>query len=144
MTTSQLHITIAAAVSIASFGFVGTSAAQGMLTTGSISIEVAWSGGYMGLGGGLVKAIDDAAEASAQKASREAPAQAATEKVAEKEPVRAASEPPRKRIRHKRAAAAVAVRPHQVENRAPVTLISETLDHTGLNISTLTARQSAR
>lgn len=135
--TPYIRATITAtAALIASFSIVQSGAAQSVLTHASISIEAAWSGGYMGLGGGLLKAIDDATETSSHKAPK---VDVETEKT------RSATEPAHKRVRHKRAASAVAApRPRRVQDRAPVTLISETLDHTGLNISTITAHQAAR
>jgi hypothetical protein len=84
----------------------------------SITIEPDWEGGgYMGLGGGLVRSIA---------------------KGADDKPTISEHRP--RRVRATRASRAVAA----INNVAPLAFVAETLDHTGFNISSMGAHVGAR
>jgi hypothetical protein len=91
--------------------------AQGLNNEPSIAIETAWTSGYMALGGGLTKAVPKNAE-----------------RVEKHERVETAAAP--HRVRHKRR---VHTARRLYDPQGPVKLVSETLDHTGFNISNLGA-----
>lgn len=91
-------------------------AAQSLTSDETITVQSSWTSGYMGLGGGLVRAMP---EQSAKKTS---------------------TVPERRVVR--RAAHRVARRVY--DPGAPIVLIAETLDHTGENIATLGARAGSR
>jgi hypothetical protein len=91
-------------------------AAQSLTADETIAVQSSWTSGYMGLGGGLVRAMP---EQSAKKTS---------------------TAPERRVVR--RAAHRVAHRVY--DPGAPIVLIAETLDHTGENIATLGARTGSR
>lgn len=81
------------------------------------SFESAWTSGYMGLGGGLIRAMPRHAHESRKTAE-------ASSRTAE-----APSRPARKRY--------VRVQRRFYDPNSPVVLIADTLDHTGLNIANL-------
>jgi hypothetical protein len=85
-------------------------AAQSLNADTSIAFESAWTSGYMGLGGGLVRAMPRHARKSTKTAS-------------------APSRPARKRYVH--------LRRRFYDANSPVVLVADTLDHTGLNIANL-------
>ena len=90
-------------------------AAQSLTSDETIAVHSSWTSGYMGLGGGLVRAMP---EQSAKKTS---------------------TAPERRVVRR---AHRVARRVY--DPGAPIVLIAETLDHTGENIATLGARSGSR
>ena len=98
-------------------------AAQGINNEPSIAIETAWTSGYMALGGGLTKAVPKNA-ARVEKPDR----------VEKREHAETAAAP--HRVRHKRR---VHTARRLYDPQGPVKLVSETLDHTGFNISNLGA-----
>gem|GEM_PF-3828338 len=96
----------------------GDLAAQSLTIDETITVQTSWMSGYMGLGGGLARAMP--------------------KPTADKKTVLAA--PERRVVR--RPPAQVARRP--IESKPPIALIAETLDHTGENIATLGARAEPR
>ena len=90
-------------------------AAQSLTSDETIAVHSSWTSGYMGLGGGLVRAMP---EQSAKKTS---------------------TAPERRVVRRAHRVARRAYDPG-----APIVLIAETLDHTGENIATLGARSGSR
>jgi hypothetical protein len=97
---------------------ISQDGAAGSLNIVSITIEPDWEGGYMGLGGGLVKSI--------VKSDDDKPA------ISGHRP---------RRVRATRASRTVASATNSV---APMALVAQTLDHTGFNISSLGAHAGAR
>jgi len=92
-------------------------AAQSVNNEASIAVQTSWTSGYMALGGGLTKAVPKNAE-----------------RVEKHERVEIAAAP--HRVRHKRR---VHTARRLYDPQGPVKLVSETLDHTGFNISNLGA-----
>jgi len=88
----------------------GDIAAQSLTVDETVALQSTWMSGYMGLGGGLAKAM---------------PKQVAKNT--------ASATPERRAVR--RPAVQIA-RPIQ-DQRTPIALIAETLDHTGENIATI-------
>lgn len=97
------------AAAVSSFVHEGT--AQGLQNDVLIISEADWSEGYMGLGGGLVKAM------------------------AKRPRSKTVATPPAHRRRQSVAATRRA--PRVVPNRLPIALVAQTLDRTGYNISNL-------
>jgi hypothetical protein len=95
-------------------------AAQSVNNEASIAIETSWTSGYMGLGGGLIKAVPKK--------------HAHVEKVEKHERVETVAAP--HRVRHKRRVHAAR---RLYDPQASVTLVSKTLDHTGFNITNVGA-----
>lgn len=93
------------------------SAAQSLSSDASIALQSNWTSGYMGLGGGLSRAMPQKSE-------------------------KKASPPPERRV-VRRAAAPRVVR-NAYDPSTPIALVAETLDHTGENIATLGARSRAQ
>ncbi len=96
-------------------------AAQGFNNDRS-AIESAWSSGYMGLGGGLIRAMPKPEQHK--------------EKETEKAEVS-----PRSSQSHKRH---VRVQRRVHPSSSPVALVANTLDHTGLNIANLGTHAESR
>ena len=92
-------------------------AAQSLTIDETIAVQSNWMSGYMGLGGGLAKAMP---------------------KHADKKTVAAA---PARRIARR---PAPQVEPRVNGGKPTITLIAETLDHTGENIATLGVRAEPR
>jgi hypothetical protein len=92
--------------------------------TVSITIEPDWTGGYMGLGGGLVKSIvkpteNERADDDDKPASRH-------------------------RLRRARATHASRAATPAINNVTPIAIVARTLDHTGYNISGVGWQAEAR
>jgi hypothetical protein len=106
-------VAIVFAASLSCFSQDGTAQT---FNTVSITIEPDWPGGYMGLGGGLVKSIVKPAE----------------ENHADNDDKPAAS---RNRLRRARATHASRAGTPATNNVTPIAIVARTLDHTGYNIS---------
>lgn len=85
-------------------------------------VEATWTSGYMGLGGGLIRAMPKPDE----------------HKEKEKEKAEASPRPSQSHRRH--------VRLHRRSHpsSSPVALVANTLDHTGLNIANLGSHAESR
>lgn len=92
-------------------------AAQSLTIEETISVQSTWTSGYMGLGGGLARAMP---KHSAKKTASAVP----------------------ERQGARRPAAHVARRAY--DPGTPIALIAKTLDHTGENIATLGAHAESR
>ncbi|MFA5957098.1 hypothetical protein [Hyphomicrobium sp.] len=89
------------------------------LSDSSLTMNSNWSSGYMGLGGNLGSAIKH------RQRNRERPAKFASAKPARTE----------HRVANRKARGAVAKR--DTNSEAPVYLIAQSLDHSGLTINTM-------
>lgn len=112
-----LRLPAAAIVLVAAVLSFPQDGAAESLNNVSITIEPDWEGGYMGLGGGLVRSIV---------------------KGAGDKPAISGHRP--RRVRATRASRAVAA----INNVAPIAFVAETLDHTGFNISSVGAHVGGR
>ena len=118
---SAVAIVFAAAV----FSFSQDGTAQSYNTV-SITIEPDWTGGgYMGLGGGLVKSVVKPAE---------------DKHVADDDK----SDTSRHRLRRARATHASRAATPAINNVTPIAIVARTLDHTGYNISGVGWQAEAR
>ena len=97
---------------------ISQDGAAGSLNIVSITIEPDWEGGYMGLGGGLVKSIV---------------------KSDDDKPATSGHRP--RRVRATRASRTVA---SATNNVVPMALIAQSLDHAGFDISKLGTHAGAR
>ena len=102
---------------------ISQDGAAGSLNIVSITIEPDWEGGYMGLGGGLVKSFV---------------------KRAEDKHVADDDKPDTSRHRLRRARATHASRAPAMSNVTPIAIVARTLDHTGYNISGVGWQAEAR
>jgi len=98
----------------------GDIAAQSLTIDDTIAVQSKWMSGYMGLGGGLARAMP----ITPKPASKKTVSAAAERRVVRRLPERVARRP--------------------IVSKPPITLIAETLDHTGENIATLGAHAEPR
>jgi len=96
----------------------GDLAAQSLTIDETVAVQTTWMSGYMGLGGGLARAMP--------KPSEKKPSD---KKIASASPERRVVRRPAPQIVRR-----------SVPSKAPIALIAETLDHTGENIATLGAQ----
>ena len=122
---------------------VSQDGAAGGLNIVSITIEPDWEGGYMGLGGGLVKSIvksdDDKPAVSRHQALDRERIQGSGRHLFAVAKKQAAFRP--RRVRATRASRTVA---SATNNVVPMALIAQSLDHAGFDISKLGTHAGAR